>query len=84
MVLFDLVLGYKSPLYASVCVVLRRTINGYHNLLINMAYIVRTLIYRYYKNYLCSVTGLFFVVLYLFALIFPFLFAVSTGGNLEL
>ncbi|CAD8064121.1 unnamed protein product [Paramecium primaurelia] len=44
-----------------------------------MAYIVRTFIYRYFKNYLCSVTGLFFICLYIFALVFPFLFAISTG-----
>lgn len=46
-----------------------------------MAYIVRTFIYRHYKNYLCSVTGFFVAFLYLFALIFPFLFSVSTGGK---
>lgn len=45
-----------------------------------MAYIVRTFIYRHFKNYLCSVTGFFVAFLYLFALIFPFLFSVSTGG----
>lgn len=45
-----------------------------------MAYIVRTHIYRHFKNYLCSITGLYFTIVYLFALIFPFLFAYSTGG----
>lgn len=47
-----------------------------------MAYIVRTFIYRYFKNYLCTITGFFFIGLYVFALIVPFLFALSTGGNL--
>lgn len=46
-----------------------------------MAYIVRTHIYRYFKNNVCSLTGCFFVVIYLFAIIAPFLFALSTGGK---
>ncbi|KAM3128628.1 hypothetical protein pb186bvf_019257 [Paramecium bursaria] len=45
-----------------------------------MAYITQTHYYRYFKNHLFSQTGCFFIYVILFALLFPFLFAVSTGG----